>query len=372
MIHQDEIFMKKALRLAKKGLGRTSPNPVVGAMIVRDGNIIATGYHKKAGGAHAEVEALADLQGEVGKEDVLYVTLEPCNHYGRTPPCTEAILQRGIRKVVVGMMDPNPDVTGGGCAFLAQRGVEVKTGVLESECRQLNEVFIKHATTGLPFVTAKSALTLDGWTATGTGHSRWVTNERSRRFVHRLRDRMDGLMVGIGTVLADDPSLTTRLDRRNGRDPARIIVDTHLRAPKNARVMTVDSTAPTILAVGEGVKAERIDILRKKGIIPLICPIKRGRIDLVALLTELGRMSITSIMAEGGATLMGSMIREGLVDKFYIFQAPKLLGGDDGVPMVSGPGPERMDQCLNLKDLRVRRFGNDILVRGYPDVHGTR
>lgn len=363
--------MKKALRLAKKGLGRTSPNPVVGAVIVRDGKIVASGYHKKAGGAHAEVEALADLEGEAGVRDVLYVTLEPCNHYGRTPPCTEAILQRGIKRVVVGMMDPNPDVTGGGCDFLAQRGVEIKTGVLESECRRLNEVFIKHATTGLPFVTAKSALTLDGWTATGTGHSRWVTNERSRRFVHHLRDRMDGLMVGIGTVLADDPSLTTRLGRGKGRDPARIIVDTRLRVPDNARVMTHDSAAPTILAVGEGADAERIEILKKNGIIPLICPVKRGRIDLAALLAELGRMSMTSIMVEGGGILMGSMIREGLVDKFYLFLAPKLLGGDDGIPMASGPGSERMDQCLNLKDVRVRRFGNDILVRGYPDVHGT-
>ncbi len=372
MTYQDEDFMKTALRLARKGLGRTSPNPVVGAVIVRDGKVIASGYHKRAGGAHAEVEALADLEGEVEKGDALYVTLEPCNHYGRTPPCTEAILRRGIKKVVVGMLDPNPDVTGGGCDFLARRGVEIRTGVLESECRRLNEVFVKHATTGRPFVTAKSALTLDGWTATVSGHARWVTSEPSRRFVHRLRDRMDGLMVGIGTVLADDPSLTTRLGRGKGKDPARIIVDTRLRVPENARVMTLESEAPTILAVGEGGRAERIDTLRKRGIIPLICPVKSGRIDLAALLAELGRRSMTSIMLEGGATLMGTMIREGLVDKFYIFQAPKLLGGGDGVPMASGPGPEKMDQCLNLKNIRVRRFGDDILIRGYPDVHRTR
>ncbi len=363
--------MKKALRLAKKGLGRTSPNPVVGAVVVREGRIIASGYHRRAGGAHAEVEALKNFSGETREGDTLYVTLEPCNHYGRTPPCTKAILQRGIRKVVVGMMDPNPGVTGGGCAFLAQKGVEVKSGILESECRRLNEVFIKFATTGIPFVTAKSALTMDGWTATGTGHSRWVTNERSRRFVHRLRDRVDGVMVGIGTVLADDPSLTTRLGTRKGKDPARIIVDTHLRTPKNAGVLSRNSNASTIIAVGEGISDEQVTGLKNDGVIPLICPVRDGRIDLGALLAGLGKMSITSVLVEGGATLMGSLIREGLVDKFYIFKAPKLLGGGDGIPMASGPGPGTMDQCLNLKDLRVRRFGDDLLFRGYPDVYGT-
>ncbi len=364
--------MKKALRLAKKGLGQTSPNPVVGAVIVREGKVIASGYHRRAGDAHAEVEALKNLRGEARKEDSLYVTLEPCNHYGKTPPCTKAILQRGIRKVVVGMMDPNPDVTGGGCAFLAQKGVEVRSGVLESECRRLNEVFVKFATTGIPFVTAKTALTMDGWTATGLGHSRWVTNERSRRFVHRLRDRADGVMVGVGTVLTDDPSLTTRLGTRKGKDPARIIVDTHLRTPKNAGVLSRNSNAPAIIAIGEGVAGERVNGLKNDWVIPLICPVKDGRINLSALLAGLGKMSITSVLLEGGATLMGSFIREGLVDKFYIFKAPKLLGGGDGIPMAAGPGPVTMDQCVNLKDLRVRRFGDDLLVRGYPDVYGTR
>ncbi|MFZ7112833.1 MAG: bifunctional diaminohydroxyphosphoribosylaminopyrimidine deaminase/5-amino-6-(5-phosphoribosylamino)uracil reductase RibD [Desulfatiglandales bacterium] len=372
LINQDERFMKEALRLAKKGLGRTSPNPAVGAVVVRDGKVVAGGYHKRAGGAHAEVEALNGLDGRAHERDVLYVTLEPCNHQGRTPPCTEAILKRGIKKVVVGMKDPNPGVAGGGCDFLRRQGVEVREGTLETECRRLNEAFIKYVTTGRPFVTAKSALTLDGWTATATGHARWVTNERSRRFVHGLRDRVDGLMVGVGTVLADDPALNTRLGARKGKDPARIIVDTHLRIPANARVMNLDSISPTILVLGEDVPSDRIGALKGQGAVPLICPVKNGRIDLAAMMDELGKMSITSLLVEGGAALMGSLIREGHVDKFYIFMAPKLLVGDDGVPMVSGPGPERMDQSLNLKALRLRRFGDDILIRGYPDVHGTR
>jgi diaminohydroxyphosphoribosylaminopyrimidine deaminase/5-amino-6-(5-phosphoribosylamino)uracil reductase len=362
----DEKFMREALRLAKKGLGRTSPNPAVGAVVVRDGEIIARGYHKKAGARHAEAEALAGMEGKAREGDILYVTLEPCNHHGRTPPCTEAILKKGIKRVAVGMEDPNPQVSGGGCGRLAERGVEVRSGVMEAECRRLNEDFIKFVTTGRPFVVAKSALTLDGWTAARTGHSRWVTNERSRRFVHRLRDRVQGVMVGVGTVVADDPRLTTRLRNRRGKDPLRIIVDTHLRIPENARVLSSDSPSETLIVMGEGVPPERLKKVERAGVSTLVCPEKEGRIDLGALLGLLGDMSVTSIMVEGGGTLMGSMIRERLIDKFYIFKAPKLLGGSDGIPMVSGPGPESMDHCLVLKDIRVRRFGDDILIRGYP------
>ena len=243
---------------ARKGLGRTSPNPAVGALIVRNGEIIASGYHKRAGSGHAEIEALAKIGGRGHKNDILYVTLEPCNHHGRTPPCTEAILSSGIKKLVVGMKDPNPKVCGGGCEFLAGKGVEVRTGVLESECRRINEAFLKFATTGRPFVVVKSALTMDGWTATVTGHSRWVTNEKSRGFVHRLRDRLDGVLVGVGTVLADDPMLTTRLKRGVGKDPVRIILDTDLRIPDEAKVLNSDSSAPTLIAVGADVSRRRV------------------------------------------------------------------------------------------------------------------
>jgi diaminohydroxyphosphoribosylaminopyrimidine deaminase/5-amino-6-(5-phosphoribosylamino)uracil reductase len=363
----DEKFMRMALRQARKGLGRTTPNPAVGAVVVREGKVIASGYHKRAGVNHAEVDALYKIGGKGKKGDVLYVTLEPCNHQGRTPPCTEAILKSGIKRVVVGMKDPNPKVSGGGSEFLREKGVEVTTGVLEAACRHLNEFFIKYISTGRPFVVAKSALTLDGWTATTTGDSWWITNEKSRQFVHRLRDRVDGVMVGVGTVLADDPSLTTRLRNRKGRDPVRIIVDTHLRTPDNAKVLNNDSPAMTLMAVGDGVSPERLKGIKKENVSTLVCPIKDGGIDLVALMDDLVKKSITSLLVEGGATLMGSMIRERLIDKYYFFQAPKILGGNDGIPMASGPGPERIRECLNLRDIRTRKFGSDVMIRGYPD-----
>jgi diaminohydroxyphosphoribosylaminopyrimidine deaminase/5-amino-6-(5-phosphoribosylamino)uracil reductase len=362
-----ERFMREALRLARRGLGRTSPNPAVGAVIVRRGKVIARGYHRKAGGPHAEVEALAELRGKAKKEDTLYVTLEPCNHHGRTPPCTEAILKSGIGNVVVGMRDPNPRVTGGGCEYLSQRGVKVRTGILEPECRRLNEFFVKFVTTGRPFVAAKSALTLDGWSATSTGHSRWVTNRESREFVHRLRDMADAVMVGVDTVLSDDPLLNTRLKNRKGKDPIRIVLDTNLRIPEHAKVLNQDSQAKAVVVAGEHAPADRQEKVRATGASVLLCPTRQGKIDLQELMDRLGAMSITSILAEGGATLMGALIREKLIDKFYVFKAPKILGGSDGIPMAFGHGPKEMDQCLVLRDTEVKRFGEDLLFIGYPE-----
>lgn len=361
----DARFMKEAIRQARKGLGRTSPNPAVGAVVVKEGRILASGYHKKAGAAHAEVDALNKL-GKEAVGAVLYVTLEPCNHYGRTPPCTEAILRSGVRRVVAGMRDPNARVKGGGCEVLARKGLEVKVGVLEEACRRLNEAFIKHAATGRPFVTVKSALTLDGWTAASTGHSRWVTNERSRAFVHRLRDRTDAVMVGVGTVLADDPSLTTRFKRGRGKSPLRIIVDSRLRTPLDAKCLDPELPAETLIAVGENAPQEKVKAAEEKGARVVVSPASDGKVDLTALMDILGGMSITSLLVEGGAAVIGSLIRQALVDKFYIFKAPKILGGDDGVPMASGPGPKRMDDCLALGIRQVRRFGDDILIEGYP------
>jgi diaminohydroxyphosphoribosylaminopyrimidine deaminase/5-amino-6-(5-phosphoribosylamino)uracil reductase len=362
-----EKFMKAALGLARKGLGKTSPNPAVGAVIVRKGQVVAAGFHRKAGAPHAEVEALSQLRGNARQGDTLYVTLEPCNHFGRTPPCTQAILEKGVRKVVVGMRDPNPHVTGGGCDYLSGHGVEVVTGVLEEECRRLNECFVTYVSKGRPFVIAKTAMTLDGWTATSTGHSRWVTSERSRQWVHRLRSRVDGIMVGVGTVVADDPLLNARLRRGRGRDPVRIIVDTHLRIPVNARVLAPAGGSETLIAVSDEVGSRRLKKLDGKGITFLMCPEKEGKIDLRALMDMLGKRSIASVLLEGGATLMGAMIRERLVDKFCIFKAPKILGGSDGRPMALGKGPSRMDQSIVLKDIRIRRFGEDLLITGYPD-----
>ncbi len=361
-----EKFMKAALGFARKGLGKTSPNPAVGAVIARRGQVVAAGFHRKAGGAHAEVEALNQLRGKARRGDTLYVTLEPCNHFGRTPPCTQAILEKGIRKLVVGMRDPNPHVTGGGCDYLSGQGVEVVTGVLEEECRRLNEWFVTYVTKGRPFVIAKTALTLDGWTATSTGHSRWVTNEQSREWVHRLRHQVDGILVGVGTVMADDPLLNTRLKKGRGKDPVRIIVDTHLRIPVNARVLAHPHGSETLIAVSEDVPPRHLERLKTKGISFLVCPKKEGRIDLIALMDMLGKRSITSVLLEGGATLMGAMIREKLVDKFCIFKAPKILGGSDGRPMALGQGPSKMDQSIPLKDIRIKRFGDDLLITGYP------
>jgi diaminohydroxyphosphoribosylaminopyrimidine deaminase/5-amino-6-(5-phosphoribosylamino)uracil reductase len=359
--------MREALRLARRGLGRTSPNPAVGAVIVRKGEIIAGGYHQRAGSPHAEAEALSKLGKKAKKGDTLYVTLEPCNHHGRTPPCTEAILRSGIRDVVVGMRDPNPRVTGGGCDYLAEKGVKVRIGLLERECRRMNEFFVKFVTTGRPFVVVKTALTLDGWSATSTGHSRWITNQESRQFVHRLRDVVDAVMVGIETIIFDDPSLNTRLKNRKGKDPIRIVLDTNLRIPEHAKVLKQGSQALALVVAGEDVPAERQEKVRELGASILLCPTKEGRIDLQVLMDKLGAMSITSILVEGGATLMGALIREKLIDKFYVFKAPKILGGSDGIPMALGPGPKKLDQGLILKDTEVKRFGDDVLVIGYPE-----
>ncbi len=362
----DSKFMREALRQGLKGLGRTSPNPAVGAVIVKEGKIRARGYHQRAGFPHAEVEALHKLAGQA-KGATLYVTLEPCNHLGKTPPCTKAILKSGIQRVVVGMKDPNPDVSGGGCEFLRNNGLEVTVGVLESECRRLNEGYLKFVFHKRPFVMVKSALTLDGWTATSTGDSRWVTNEKSRRFVHGLRNQADAIMVGVGTVLADDPSLTTRLQKRHGKDPLRVVVDTNLRTPQDARVLNPESSARTLIAAGAHNPRENVKKFQRKGVSVIICPLKDGRVDLAAVMDMLGKKSVMTLLVEGGASIIGTMIRERLVDKFFIFTAPKLLGGDDGVSMASGAGAERMNDCLRLKDLQVKRFGEDILTTGYPN-----
>jgi diaminohydroxyphosphoribosylaminopyrimidine deaminase/5-amino-6-(5-phosphoribosylamino)uracil reductase len=368
MPNPDEKFMRAALNAAKKGLGRTSPNPVVGAVIVRSGRVIASGYHKKAGGPHAEVEALKAMPAKIRKTDTLYVTLEPCNHFGRTPACTQAILDAGIKKVVIAMRDPNPKVKGGGIELLKSRGVAIKLGVLEAACRQLNEIYIKFVRTGRPFVMAKSALTLDGWSAAANGDSQWVSNELSRAYAHGLRNQADAIMVGVGTVLKDDPALTTRLAHKKGRDAIRIILDTQFRIPENARVLNPDSPAKTIVVIGDqtALNKAKIEALSKLNAEVLPCRQKQGHLDLAALMDLLGARSITSILLEGGAAVMGNMIRQQLVDKFYIFKAPKLLAGNDGIPMAYGMSPKQMDQALKLKDIQVKRFGDDILITASP------
>lgn len=358
--------MKKALLQAVKGQGRTSPNPSVGAVIVRDGEVIAAGYTQMAGSNHAEIEALKKLGEKAASDDILYVTLEPCNHFGRTPPCTRAILENGIKNVIIGMADPNPGVEGGGAEFLKSKGVKVESGVLEEECRLFYEDYIKFVSTGRPYVIAKSAMTLDGWTATSAGHSKWITNSGSREFVHNLRDRVDAVMVGVGTVIADDPQLTARLKNNKGRDPVRIVLDSRFSLPRNSRILNHESDSETIVVVGDSVPDESWRDLDMHGVSVLPCPLKDKQIDLDALMDILGNMSITSILLEGGSGVMGSMMRAELIDKFYIFKAPKILGGNDGIPMAGGAGPTKMDESLSLRNIELERIGDDVLIIGYP------
>ncbi len=360
----DETYMKMALELAEEGRGWTSPNPMVGAVIVKDGTVVGKGFHQAAGGPHAEIHALNDA-GEKARGATLYVSFEPCNHTGRTPPCTQAILKSGIKRVVAGMKDPNPRVTGGGLTFLKTRGLDVSVGVCEDACRRLNEIFIKYATTSLPFVILKCAATLDCRIATRTGDSKWITNPLSRQFVHELRHAVDAIMVGIGTVLKDNPRLTTRLQGRKGSDPVRIVLDTHLSIPLNARLLHLSSDSDTLIVIGTSAPAEKRRILERPGVRFLPLNDERGKIDLTALVRELGKMGIPSLMIEGGSRVNGSALRAGIVDKVYMFYAPKIYGGDDGVPICAGPGVDLMGQSIRLKDISVHRFEDDVMIEGY-------
>lgn len=362
----DRDFMETALDLAEKGRGFTSPNPMVGAVVVSEGRIVGQGWHRRAGGAHAEVHAIDDA-GEAARGATLYVTLEPCNHTGRTPPCTRKILDAGIERVVVGSADPNPDVRGGGSAFLEKKGLQVVTGVCRRRAERLNESFNKFITTRRPFVIGKFAATLDGRIATRTGDARWVTGESARAYVHRLRHAVDAILVGIGTVETDDPQLTTRIPGMDTRDPLRIVLDTRLRIAENARLLHLDSNAGTLIICGDTVPEERRSRIESETVTVLPVGLRNGRIDLELLMDRLGQMEITSLLIEGGGRVLASAFRQQIVDKCAFFYAPKILGGDDGVPICSGPGPVTMAECFHLKDLDVSRFGEDILVQGYMD-----
>jgi len=360
----DKYFMKMALDLAAKGQGFTAPNPMVGAVLVKDGKVVGKGYHEAVGTAHAEVNAIDDA-GDQAKGATLYVTLEPCNHTGRTPPCTEKILSAGISRVMVAMNDPNPDVRGGGNDYLQSQGIPVTSGACEAEARQLNEVFIKYVRTRRPFVILKCAMTLDGRIATKTGDAKWVSGDASREYVHQMRHAADGIMVGIGTVRSDDPSLTTRLEGTEGRDPTRVILDTHLSIPGDAKVLSLDSHAGTLVVTGPSVSDEKASAIENQGARVIRTGLKAGRIDLDALMNQLGEMGITSLLVEGGGTVAASALAAGIVDKISFFYAPKILGGDDGVSVCRGTGPELMKDCVSVENIRVRRFQEDVLIEGY-------
>jgi len=356
--------MEMALDLAEKGRGFTSPNPMVGAVVVKEGIVIGSGYHRKAGTPHAEVNAIHDA-GKAARGATLYVTLEPCNHTGRTPPCTEKILQSGIQRVVVAADDPNPDVRGHGSAFLKEKGVALTRGICRDRANRLNEFFNKHITTKRPFVIAKCAATLDGRTATRTGNSKWITGETARAHVHRIRHAVDGIMVGIGTVNLDDPHLTARVPGGKTLDPVRIILDSRLDISENARVFHLDSNADTLIICGCSASAEKRRRIEKKNVRVLAARERKGRIDLDSLMDRLGEMEITSLLIEGGSRVLASAFRERIVDKCALFFAPKLLGGDDGFPILKGVGPELMADCIQLDRMDIRRLGEDILIEGY-------
>lgn len=360
----DEHHMQMALELAARGRGFTSPNPLVGAVVVNNGVVVGLGFHPFAGGPHAEVRAI-DAAGGAARGATLYVNLEPCNHTGRTPPCTLKILEAGLKRVVIGMRDPNPRVMGGGAEFLKAKGVEITFGVCEEAAQELNEVFVKYTRTGRPFVTAKCAATLDGRIATRSGDSKWVTGEASRAFGHELRHAADAIMVGAGTIAADDPLLTTRLKDRPPKDPIRIVLDAQLRTAPTAQVLHHASHAETILVAGRGAPAHVRARMNLKGVRVIDAETRDGRIDLDGLMDQLGKMGVTSILIEGGSRVLGSAFRAGIVDKVCFFYAPLISAGDDGLPICSGPGPEKMRDCIRLDRIRTRHFGDDVLIEGY-------
>lgn len=367
MIDFHEQMMRLALSLARRGVGRTSPNPAVGCVIVKDGAIVGEGWHRKAGTPHAEVHALR-AAGEKAHGADVYVTLEPCSHHGKTPPCADALVEAGVGRVFVGMVDPNPKVSGSGLARLRKAGIAVHVGLLEPECRRLNEPFIKHVTTGMPFVICKSAMTLDGKIATASGDSKWITSEKSRRYAHKLRAMVDAVVVGAGTVEADDPLLTARIP--GGRDPMRVIVDSRLRISPKARLLQVESTADAVIATISDDVAKRAR-LEAAGAVVIRCSEKDGRVDLIDLMKRLGSMQIQSVLLEGGSELAGEMLRSGLIDKFHLFFAPKLVGGGGKGPF-GGNGVEMIADTSILQEISVRRFGKDILVTAYPEKQCSR
>ena len=355
----DEAYIRRTLALAKRAVGSTSPNPMVGAVLVKKGEIIAEGFHKKAGTAHAEVIAL-DRAGENAVGSTLYVSLEPCCHKDkRTPPCTEKIIASGVRRVVIAMRDPNPKVSGKGIEELRKARIEVVAGILEEKARKMNEFYIKQITTGLPFVILKVAMTLDGKIATPEGESQWITGEKARKEVHRLRATVDAVMTAIGTVKADNPQLTCRAVK--GKDPVRIIIDPSLEISPDARILTCPPH--TIVVTHVSAAAGKKSLLTNKGV--TVLSYKRKRLDLAWLMKELCSMGITSALVEGGSSLSASCLEAGIVDKVMFYIAPKIIGGRESFPAIGGSSFRRLDDAYRLTRTLVRRIGDDIVIEGY-------
>ncbi|MFI5331314.1 MAG: bifunctional diaminohydroxyphosphoribosylaminopyrimidine deaminase/5-amino-6-(5-phosphoribosylamino)uracil reductase RibD [Desulfobaccales bacterium] len=360
----DATYMKLALRLAAKGAGWVSPNPMVGAVLVKDGLIVGRGFHRRVGAAHAEVEALRQA-GAAAQDADLYVTLEPCNHQGRTPPCTQAILAAGVARVIIASRDPNPQVTGGGAEYLHSRGMTVQAGLLAAEARRLNEAWFHWTDTGRPWVIAKAACSLDGKIATATGESQWITGDAARAYGHRLRHRVDAILVGIDTVLADDPQLTTRLHRGRGQDPIRLVLDSRLRLPLTAKLLHLDSPAPTWVACTAAAPKDNIRAIKDLGAEVLVFDSEAGRVPLKPLLELLGRQQVESLLVEGGAEVLGACFDQGLVNQFYFFFAPKILGGREAPGVLGGEGVAQLKNVHQARDLAIRRIAPDLLISGY-------
>lgn len=356
--------MNRALTLAEIAKGRTNPNPLVGAVVVKDGEIIAEGYHAKAGEPHAEIHALG-AAGEKADGATLYVTLEPCCHWGRTPPCTDAIIKSGIASVYIAHLDPNPKVAGKGIQELETAGIKTTVGVCAEAAETLNEVYIKHITTGYPFVILKTAMSLDGKIATSTGESKWITSEVSREKVHELRDQVDAILVGIGTILSDDPALTTRLQDKKGKDPTRIVLDSHARTPLTARIINPDSLAEVIIAVTSQAPKEKIVQLEKRNAKVIVIPEKDGRVCFKTLMQNIGERGLTSVLVEGGGKVNESVLKSGVVDKVMCFIAPKFIGGRQSPGIIDGDGIKRLRDAHELERLTVTQLDNDLLIEGY-------
>ncbi len=363
MTHTDHrYFMQLALDLAAEGIGRTAPNPPVGAVIVRDGEVVGRGFHPRAGQPHAEVFALRDA-GELARGATVYVTLEPCSHFGKTPPCADALIAAGVAAVVIGTVDPNPKVAGTGIQKLRDAGIAVEVGVLAAECQRLIAPFKKHILTGLPYSIYKAAMTLDGHTATGSGDSRWISGEESRLRVHQLRDRVNAIVIGSGTACADDPQLTTRLPDAAGHDPLRVVVDSQLKIDPACRMLTQTSSAATLIAT-TSTDREKISRLQKAGAEVLYLAPLRGKVPLRELWRELGRRNVQRLLVEGGSGLAAALLAEQLIDQLIVFVAPKIVGGCADFGLFAGLGCATMDDALQLDHVSCQPSGDDFMITG--------
>jgi diaminohydroxyphosphoribosylaminopyrimidine deaminase/5-amino-6-(5-phosphoribosylamino)uracil reductase len=349
-------YMELTLKIAEKGKGFVSPNPLVGCIIVKRGKIVGRGYHKHYGGEHAEINAIKNAGKKVANS-TMYINIEPCSHWGKTPPCTEKIVEAGVREVVIGMHDPNPLVEG--FKELKFRGIKTKIGILEEQAKKLNEVYIKYMKTKRPFVILKVAMSMDGKIATKTGDSKYITGREARRYIHQLRSELDAVMVGINTVLKDNPRLTPRLAK--GKDPIKIVVDTELRMPMKCNLMKQPSKL--IIATTKKASKAKINKFYQRGVNVIVLNSKRGMVDLKELMKELGKKEITSVMIEGGAELNSSAIKDKVADKLLIFTAPKLVG--TGVGAIGNLGITKIDKAVKLKNIRTMKVGKDVLLEAY-------